>query len=222
MVTSDGVNSTDKRSTTNRPLKVCFMGNAGSGKDTTIYAVAHTLKMKGLNIDVIPEAARDAKYNGFQLDKATTINSQLWILGRQVENEQHCMRGWSDVIICNRSVFDGVAIARLNLKPFEAQNLSTAVFAIHGLMPYDMIFYLTGNFREGSSDGLRRGDIRQSNPEYINRTIDAFDKLIRDIQFVGGNVYSITENDPEKRTTLICQQILEKLQVLHSLQPAVA
>lgn len=165
-------------------IKVAFTGRQGTGKDTSIFGVAHKLKMLGYDIEVINEMARDAWYRGFKLSSETTVPSQLYILGKQLCVEAfHNEKSKADFILYNRSMLDCAAISRLILSPEVADSFEKAIFALLKLNPYDLILQFQP-FQEEVPDDK----VRDVNPEFIAKVQKAFEDLAYTLIGCGYNV----------------------------------
>lgn len=182
--------------------KVVFTGRQGVGKDTTIFGVAHKLKMLGYDIEVINEMARDAWYRGFKLSSETTVPSQLYILGKQLCVEAfHNEKSKADFILYNRSMLDCVAVSRLVLSKEVADWFEEAILALLHLNPYDLILQFQP-FQEEVPDDK----VRDVNPEFIAKVQKAFEDLAYKLLACGYNVKFI--NVRKQSIDDICDIIL--------------
>lgn len=187
--------------------KVVFTGRQGVGKDTSIFGVAHKLKMLGYDIEVINEMARDAWYRGFTLSSQTTSNSQLYILGKQLCVEAfHNEKSKADFILYNRSMLDCVAVSRLVLPSEVADAFEKSIFELLKLNPYDLILQFQP-FQEEVPDDK----VRDTNPEFIAKVHEVFETLALKLKEMGNNVRFI--NVKQQSIDDICDIITGKLKV---------
>ena len=185
-------------------VKVVFTGRQGVGKDTTIFGVAHKLKMLGYDIEVINEMARDAWYRGLKLSSETTIPSQLYILGKQLCVEAfHNEKSKADFILYNRSMLDCVAVTRLVLSSEVADAFEKSIFELLKLNPYDLILQFQP-FQEEVPDDK----VRDTNPEFIAKVQKAFEDLAYGLIGRGYNVKFI--NVRKQSIDDICDIITKK------------
>ncbi len=83
-------------------LKVALIGTHGVGKTTLAYEICSLLKKADYNVELVTEVARRSP---FQLNEATTLEGQLWILHAQIAKELEASSRTPHVI-CDRSVLD--------------------------------------------------------------------------------------------------------------------
>lgn len=187
-------------------IKVVFSGAQGVGKDTTIFGVAHELKMRGYDVDVVNEMAKDAWYRGFKLGKDTTIASQLYMLGKQLMVESYHTKSPADFILYNRSMLDCVVVARTVLSPEESIPLSTAIILLLRINKYNIIFQMEPFQAEVPDD-----KVRDSNPESVERFRRAFTGFGQELKAYGQNVIII--NARKDSIESICNILEEQLNV---------
>lgn len=167
-------------------IKCAFTGAQGVGKDTTIAGVWHELKMRGYDVDVVNEMAKDAWYRGFKLGKDTTIASQLYMLGKQLMVESYHAKSPADFILYNRSMLDCIIVSRTVLSEKEAKPLEYAILELLKINKYDIIFQM-----EKFQDKVPDDKVRDSNPESVERFRKAFTEFGEQLKSFGQNVYTI-------------------------------
>lgn len=190
------------------PLKVAFIGPAAVGKDTTLFGVSYRLKTKGYNVDIVPEIAREAYYKGFKLDTKADINGVLWMLGKQIEKEANYMRGSADVLLVNRSIFDGLVYSKFSLPNREFAKYTDVIWSLSSINIYDEIFYLNTPYRKYIADGIRP----PYDPCYqqtIKEEFDCVTSMLSKTPHVPITV--IPETSLKKRTNKIVKVIEERV-----------
>lgn len=129
-------------------MKIAFIGTQGSGKTTSAYQLATELKKNHNDVYVLSEIARSCP---FPINKDATIQTQLWIFGKQITREQSSK---GKILITDRTLLDvfcyGIRVDGMfeSLKPFIKEYMKT----------YDIIFYLTANDEYLINDGTRSTD----------------------------------------------------------------
>lgn len=188
-------------------IKVVFTGRQGVGKDTTIFGVAHKLKMLGYDIEVINEMAGDAWYRGFTLSSKTTTASQLYILGKQLSVEAfHNEKSKADFILYNRSMLDCVAVSRLVLSTEVADWFEESIFVLLHLNPYHLILQFQPFQEEVPEDKVRDVD-----PIFITKVQTAFEDLANKLIVCGNDVRFV--NVRKQSLEDICEIITNKLKI---------
>lgn len=86
--------------------RIAFIGVHSGGKTTTIYGLAHYLKLAEKSVEIIPEAARMAASRGFAINENTTLETQLWLFGKQIQLEVEAQRNNPDYILQDRTAAD--------------------------------------------------------------------------------------------------------------------
>ncbi|MFH1682660.1 MAG: AAA family ATPase [Candidatus Woesearchaeota archaeon] len=86
--------------------KIGLFGTHGTGKTTLVHSISGQLQEQNLSVRAITEIAKLAKERGVQIDKATTLEAQAWILYRQCAAELEGEFYDYDVTACDRTVFD--------------------------------------------------------------------------------------------------------------------
>lgn len=66
-----------------RYKRICFYGGPGSGKSTTAAGVFHALKMRGYNVEHVPEYIKNWAYEG----RAPKSFQQLYVFAKQLNRE---------------------------------------------------------------------------------------------------------------------------------------
>jgi len=119
-------------------LKVAFTGSHGTGKTTSMFNYAHTLKIENANqkIEVFHENAARAPKGLF--NKNGTRESQMWIFTNQIRTEIELCSLY-DILICDRTCCDSIAYAMYMGFDDLADNMFK--LSLHHIPTYDMIFF---------------------------------------------------------------------------------
>lgn len=86
-------------------MKIAFIGTHGAGKTTFAAKTTAYLREKGVAAEMVVEVARRCP---FPRNESTTYEAQMWILGRQLQEEIEAGRS-AEVVVCDRSVLDNWA-----------------------------------------------------------------------------------------------------------------
>lgn len=135
---------------------IAFSGTHGTSKSTKAYQLASILKLKGSNVIVIDELARECP---LPINKGATELTQYWILTAQMKREIELLDKY-EYIISDRSIIDTLAYsATLGITNFDFGN---TVMGNYVKKYYKDIFLLdpTG-FNYQINDG-----VRDMNPEF--------------------------------------------------------
>jgi thymidylate kinase len=116
------------------PGKIAFIGTHGVGKTVLTFTVAAQLRAAGVDADV---AAEHSRRSPFPINEATTLESQLWILSAQWQEELEASRR-TDLVICDRSVIDNYAYL---VRAFGEQPW-LRTFLEHWSGTYDALFWV--------------------------------------------------------------------------------
>lgn len=84
---------------------IAFSGTHGTSKSTCAYRFASDMKLKGHNIAVVDELARECP---LKINKEAGTLTQHWIISAQMKREIELMDLY-EYIICDRSIFDTLA-----------------------------------------------------------------------------------------------------------------
>ena len=138
--------------------KIAFAGTHSGGKTTSLYVVAGYLKSKEFKVEIVEEAARKAKRRGFQLDQQSNYDAQIWMFGKQLTKEMEARLDNPDYILCDRSVYDGIAYTTENVKLDNAFHLRSLALSYCERYPYDLIIYFPP-MDKIEDDGVRATDV---------------------------------------------------------------
>lgn len=83
-------------------MKIAIIGTHGTGKTTLAYKFTGHLKEKGYNAVMIEECASKSPLG---LNEAATLESQIWIIGKQMTEELEKAAKY-DVVVCDRALID--------------------------------------------------------------------------------------------------------------------
>lgn len=144
-------------------MRVVIIGAQGVGKTT----LAEQINTNYPDFKILPEAARLAKAAGHNLDENTTVETELWLINKQLELESTEPK-W----VADRCGIDLLAYIH-HLFPKEE---SLIEFATTTLVPkfsaYDLVLYLPSGQFPIEDDGLRSTDAGFQ---------EAIDERIRDL-----------------------------------------
>lgn len=148
-------------------IKIGFIGTQGAGKTTACYSLATKLKKDGHDVYVLSEVARSCP---LPLNKDATMESQLWIFGKQLTREQSA-RG--NILISDRTILDVFCYSMRTDKTFFK---SLIPFVKKYLETYDVIFFLEPSDEYLIDDGIRSTDkeFRDEIDNIMKKYIDEF------------------------------------------------
>lgn len=141
-------------------MKIAIIGAQGVGKTT----LAQQINKDYPEFMILPEAARLAVEAGHKLDHTATVETELWLINKQIELE--CTE--------NKWVADRCGIDLLAyIEYLFSHEASLLEFATRTLVPrfssYDLIIYLPSGEFDIEDDGVRTTDIKFQ--ENIDSTI---------------------------------------------------
>lgn len=130
-------------------MKIAIIGAQGVGKTT----LAKQIKEEYPDFKILPEAARLAKSAGYSLDQTATIETELWLIEKQIELENESGK-W----IADRSCIDLFAY----IHHFFSEETELIEFANKTLVPrfsnYNLVLYLKSGEFAIEDDGVRTID----------------------------------------------------------------
>ena len=131
-------------------MKIAITGAQGVGKTT----LAEQINKELFDFEILPEAARLAKEAGYSLDETATIETEHWLIVKQIELE-----GKEGKWVADRCGIDLLAYIE-HLFPEEN---SLIEFAAETLVPgfgkYDLVIYLPSGEFDIEDDGVRTTDV---------------------------------------------------------------
>ncbi|MEK7140378.1 MAG: ATP-binding protein [Patescibacteria group bacterium] len=132
-------------------MKIAIIGAQGVGKTT----LAQQINKDYPDFKILPEAARLAKEAGYALDQTATVETELWLITKQIELENTESK-W----IADRCGIDLLAY----IHHLFSEESALIEFATKTLVPgfnnYDLVLYLPGGQFAIEDDGVRITDIK--------------------------------------------------------------
>lgn len=88
-------------------MKIAFSGSHGTGKSTSVFELAHKMKLEypGKTVGVFMDNARNSPF-GFNKNKPK--EAQIWVFSNQLVNELTLSTKY-DILITDRTIFDPIA-----------------------------------------------------------------------------------------------------------------
>jgi len=157
--------------------KIGLIGAQGTGKTTAAYELAAELKRRGKDVYVLSEVARSCP---LPLNDAATIESQFWIMGKQLTREQSAI---SEILVSDRTLMDSLIYGYRkypdmfrSLKPFVKRYMET----------YAAVIYFSPNDDYLMEDGTRSVDkqFRDEIDALMVAMIEEFDVETKSIEQV--------------------------------------
>ena len=131
-------------------MKIAIIGAQGVGKTT----LAQQINKDYPELKILPEAARLAQKAGYKLDHTATVETELWLINKQIELESS-----EDDWVADRCCIDLFAY----LQYLFSKESNLIEFANKTLVPkfssYDFVIYLPCGEFPIEDDGLRTTDI---------------------------------------------------------------
>ncbi len=144
-------------------MKIAITGAQGVGKTT----LAQQINKDYPDFKILPEAARLAKEAGYSIDQAVIIETELWLIKKQIELESVGVK-W----VADRCGIDLLAY----IQHLFSEESSLIEFATKTLVPrfsnYDLVLYLPSGQFAIEDDGVRSTDVNYQ---------QAIDRRIRDV-----------------------------------------
>ena len=132
-------------------MKIAIIGAQGVGKTTLAQQINKDYPL----FKILPEAARLAQKAGYKLDHTATVETELWLINKQIELES-----LEDNWVADRCGIDLLAYIQF----LFSQELNLIEFATKTLVPkfsnYDLVIYLPSGEFEIEDDGIRTTDIK--------------------------------------------------------------
>jgi nicotinamide riboside kinase len=160
--------------------KLAIVGSHGVGKSTLV----NELRKIYPGFNFVTEVARKCPYS---LNEKTTLESQDWILRKQIQSELE--KPLYDVTICDRSVYDQLAyivyaVDNNNISLEDGKQLEN--FITNWGLSYDFIFYVPIEFNV-VDDGFRSVDelYRKEIDEHVKEILNKYVGNHRKITLVG-------------------------------------
>jgi len=132
-------------------MKIAIIGAQGVGKTTLAQQINKDYPL----FKILPEAARLAKEEGHNLDETATVETELWLIAKQIELES-TEGNW----VADRCGIDLLAY----IEHLFSHELDLVKFAVKTLTPrfnnYDLVIYLPSGEFTIEDDGVRTTDVK--------------------------------------------------------------
>jgi len=143
-------------------MKIAISGTHGTGKTTLAYAKAKALKLANptKTVVLLQEVAAECP---LPINRDTTMESQLWILGQQLKREVELSARF-DILVCDRTIFDILAYTH-----YVDPRLGRGLF--RALLPYARTYNVIYFKHLKGNDFLQDDGLRDTDPAF-RRFID--------------------------------------------------
>lgn len=112
------------------PNIIAFSGAHGTGKTTSVYAMAAKLKKHGVNVGIITETARECPFPVMSATcKTPPEHAQMWIFSRQMQAEIEASERY-ELVVSDRSCIDCIAYTRA-MKYYELAHAMEEMLFLH-------------------------------------------------------------------------------------------
>ena len=132
-------------------MKIAIIGAQGVGKTTLAQQINKDYPL----FKILPEAARLAKEAGHNLDETATVETEIWLINKQIELES-TEENW----VADRCGIDLLAY----IEHLFSHELDLVKFAVKTLTPrfnnYDLVIYLPSGEFTIEDDGVRTTDVK--------------------------------------------------------------
>jgi hypothetical protein len=142
-------------------MKIALCGAHGVGK-TTISKILS----QELSLPILPDIVPDAFRLGFEINENTPPETQVWLLGKQLENERK-----GPGFIADKCLFDYYVYAKALSMDEDLVRLAEKIVAKNG--KYDHIFLIRPEFPI-EDDGLR-----STNIEFQRAVADTYEAFLQ-------------------------------------------
>lgn len=179
--------------------KIGFIGVHSGGKTTTLYGMAHILKAAEQNVELVAEAAREAATRGFKINRLTTIQTQLWLIGRQFCKEQEASLSKPDFILTDRTVFDSIVYTMSNdlgTDPLNIDALLSIATTYEKLANYDLLLYFA------PFDHITDDKVRDTDNDWQQRVNNNWHYII-DRGYIKTEVVTVDGTDRHQRLNFV-------------------
>lgn len=135
-------------------MKIAYSGTHGTGKSTSVFneCFNYKKKYKDKEVGIITEIPRKSP---FPLNQQATVQSQWWIFSTQIKKELEFSNIY-DIVICDRSIVDGIAYTYFIDKSLSISFLDMAEKFINTY--HKIYFKLVKNNDYLIDDGVRATD----------------------------------------------------------------
>lgn len=160
-------------------MKIAICWAHGVGKTT----LSRILSEK-LNLPILPDIVVDAFHLGFEINENTPIETQIWLTGKQLENEKI-----NTSFVADKCIFDYFVYADVLGMDSEVVSVVQKIALRNG--NYDYIFYIRPEFP------IKDDGIRSINPDFQKWVQDRYERFLKE----GGFKYIILTGSVEERVT---------------------
>lgn len=174
-------------------LRLALSGPHSSGKTTLLDALHATDEFK--NIDFLPEITRQIKEQGFDINEAGTLDTQILIMAAHVNNLLLHNR-----FIVDRSLVDGVVYTEYLFN--QGRIPKWFIDYCHDLYTmyidrYDIIFYLPPEIP------LADDGVRSTAKQFHEKICRIFDARISSLQKICPNLITVVTGSVEQRVQIV-------------------
>ncbi len=174
--------------------KIAFIRTHGTGKTTLAHDFVVALKKSHIDADFLGEIARKCP---FPINEEATEKAQIWIILQQIIQEIEA-EDKTDVLVCDRSVFDGYCYY---VNKF-GRNKALEALVLQHLQTYDYIIKVS--IRRGF---LKKDKVRSTSKTFQKKIDRLMDKLLKKLkmkhltlkEFQNLNIVNILKNQKNKK-----------------------
>jgi thymidylate kinase len=141
-------------------MKIALCGAHGVGKTTISKILSEELAFP-----ILPDIVPDAFRLGFEINENTPPETQVWLIGKQLENERR-----EKAFVADKCIFDYFVYAEALGMDADLVRLAERIAAKNG--KYDFLFFIRPEFPI-EDDGLR-----STNIEFQKAVADTYERFL--------------------------------------------